>query len=127
MITASVVTVFDPAKDKEVFDESDWLEPGKLTAVYDKSKVMAERLAWKFHSELPEADRFEMITIHPGFIIGPVLIKTPFTSEEIINKLMMGKFPGLPKIYMAVVDVRDVALAHLRALDCTANQRYIVT
>jgi len=104
VITASVVTIFDPAKDKEVFDESDWLSPGKNTAVYDTSKVMAEKAAWDFQSKLTE-DKFDLVTIHPGFIIGPVLIKTPFTSEEILYKMMMGKFPGIPKINMAIVDV----------------------
>lgn len=103
-----MVTIFDPAKDKKLFDESDWLEPGKNTSVYDKSKVMAEKAAWDYYNKLGE-DKFEMVTIHPGFILGPVLIKTPFTSEEIIYKLMMGKFPGLPKINMAVVDVWNVA------------------
>ena len=118
VITSSFLTIFDPAKNIEVFDETDWLDPGKKTAVYNKSKVMAEKLAWDFQSKLPAAERFEIVTLHPSLIFGPVLIKTPFTSEEIIYKLMMGKFPGIPKINVALVDVRDVAIAHLRALDC---------
>ena len=40
---------------------------------------------------------------------------------------MMGKFPGLPKMYMSLVDVRDVALAHLRALTGPANKRYALS
>lgn len=66
---------------------------------------MAEKLAWDFHAKLPASDRFDLVTIHPGFILGPVLIKTPFQSEEIIYKMMMGKFPGIPNIMMPVVDV----------------------
>jgi len=127
VITSSVVAIFDPAKcdTQESFSEKDWLEPNKKTPPYDKSKVMAERAAWDYQSKLPKDEQFEIVTINPGFIVGPVLVKSPFTSEEIINKLMMGKFPGLPNIYMAMVDVRTTAIAHLKALtEAPANKRY---
>lgn len=87
---------------------------------------MAEKLAWDFHSKLPEFERFELVTINPGLILGPVLIKAPFESGEIIYKMMMGKFPGVANIMLPVVDVRDVALSHLRAVDCKPNVRILV-
>jgi len=67
--------------------------------------MLAEKAAWDYQAKLPENEKFEIVTINPGFILGPVLVKSPFTSEEIIRKFMLGKFPGIPKIHMAVVDV----------------------
>jgi len=54
VITSSIVAVFDPAKDKEVFDESDFLEINKNTPPYDKSKLLAEKTAWDFQAKLPK-------------------------------------------------------------------------
>ena len=56
------------------------------------------------------------MTINPSLILGPSFIQTDFTSGSILKKMLMGAFPALPKILMPIVDVRDVALAHLNAL-----------
>lgn len=45
------------------------------TTAYPKSKAMAEKEVWDFHSKLPEDDRFDVVTINPGFIQGPILSK----------------------------------------------------
>ena len=128
VITSSVVAVFDPerATTQDIFNESDWLNITKKTPPYDKSKFLAEKAAWDYQAKLPENEKFDIVTINPGFIIGPVLVKSPFTSEEIIWKFMLGKFPGLPKMNMALVDVRSCAVAHLKALTCTPNKWFLL-
>jgi len=54
-----------------------------------------------------------LVTINPGLIIGPNLNSAQFSSGDVINKFMLGEFPGIPDMSMALVDVRDVAQAHL--------------
>ena len=80
-----------------------------------KSKTLAEKAAWDFVATLDKGDKFELVTINPGFIVGPNLNSAHFSSGDMIKQIMMGEMPGLPKIQMPVVDVRDCATAHLEA------------
>jgi nucleoside-diphosphate-sugar epimerase len=68
------------------------------------------------------------VVINPAFILGPSLITTDFTSGQVIKLIMTGKYPGMPKIQMPIVDVRDTAFAHLQAVKVAAakNQRFIL-
>ena len=90
---------------------------------------MAEKTAWDFVKELPEDEKFEIVTINPSWIIGPVLCGRGFASEKLVIDLVNGKHPGMPKVKMGVVDVREVALAHLKAVQVegAANQRFILS
>jgi nucleoside-diphosphate-sugar epimerase len=54
--------------------------------------------------------------INPAFVAGPALDATIGTSLELIKEIMAGPYPALPKASYPVVDVRDVARAHVRAL-----------
>lgn len=77
---------------------------------------MAEKAAWDFIEKLPEDEKFELVTINPSLILGPTFVTADFTSGVIIEKIMSGKLPGVPKIMIPVVDVRECALAHLNGL-----------
>lgn len=82
---------------------------------------MAERAAWEFMEGLPESERFGLTTVNPGFITGPSLINGGFASAEIMNMFMSNNFPGgVPQVQMPIVDVRDVALAHV---NCIKNEQ----
>ena len=94
--------------------EKDWSDATKIEG-YMKSKTLAEQAVWSFHEK--NKDKMEIATINPTFIIGPFLSKNVFTSADIIQQLLTGKMPGIPKLLMGVVDVRDVARAHLLALE----------
>jgi dihydroflavonol-4-reductase len=61
--------------------------------------------------------------------MGPSLVDSDFTSGQIIKKLMDGVYPGMPKIMMPVVDVRDCAFAHLQGLKVeeARNKRFILS
>jgi nucleoside-diphosphate-sugar epimerase len=104
-----------PENSKATYDESDWSDL-KACPTYEKSKTLAEQAAWDYQRSLPEGDRFELVTINPSLILGPALIASDFTSGALIQKIMSGAFPGMPKVQFPLVDVRDVALAHLRAI-----------
>lgn len=83
---------------------------------------MAENAAWKFAKE----NGLDMVVMNPGFIIGPLLQPTLNFSVEIVVDIMNGKNPFNSRHYK-FVDVRDVALAHVKALQTpSANGRYIM-
>ena len=59
--------------------------------------------------------------------MGPSLHKTEFTSMEIVKKLLERQMPLLPNVVFPTCDVRDVALAHIRAMteaDAVNHRRY---
>jgi dihydroflavonol-4-reductase len=98
---------------KAPFDETSWtVVNGDLTA-YVKSKALAERAAWDFISS--EGRGLELSVVNPAGIFGPILAPDSSSSIELIKRLMNG-MPGAPRIYFGVVDVRDVADLHLRAM-----------
>lgn len=111
------------------FDETDWSDlSGKSGEVwpYQKSKTLAERAAWDFIAK--EGRGLELSAINPVAVFGPAL--GPDTSHSIgIIKRMMDGQPGCPKINTCVVDVRDVADLHLRAMTNPAanGERFLAT
>jgi len=110
VITSSCAAVFvkNPLNFNPVMTEDDWSEP-EFCKAYEKSKTLAEKAAWEYLNSLPQEEKFELVTINPVLILGPSLVNTDFTSGLIIKKLMDGKYPGMPKIMMPIVDVRDCA------------------
>jgi nucleoside-diphosphate-sugar epimerase len=97
------------------FSESNWTDlSGNDVAPYTKSKTIAERAAWDFIAR--EGGTLELSVVNPVAVFGPVLGPDFSTSILLIQRLMDGGMPGLPKLYFGVVDVRDVADMHLRAM-----------
>lgn len=129
VMTSSVAAVLygHPRDGSRVFDEADWSKLTDDVGAYEKSKTIAERAAWDFVQAQPEAERLELVTINPGLVLGPVLDEDYGTSGEVVRKLMKRDFPACPDVGWAVVDVRDVADAHLAALRApdAAGKRFI--
>lgn len=97
------------------FEETDWTDPsGTDVRPYIKSKTLAERAAWDFMGR--EGGKLELSVINPVGIFGPILGPDLSSSIEIVRRLLDGSIGGCPKIYFGVVDVRDVADLHLRAM-----------
>ncbi len=89
---------------------------------YIRSKVAAEEALWDFVGV--EAPDMEVSTIHPGAILGPPLgLDTAGTSVSTIKGMITGSVPGIPPISVPMVDVRDVALAHVAALESKVANR----
>jgi len=97
------------------FTESDWtnVDGDGLTA-YAKSKTLAERAAWSFMGR--EGGDMELAVVNPVGVFGPALGADFSTSIEFIKRMLDGALPGLPRITFGVVDVRDVADLHLKAM-----------
>ena len=94
---------------------------------YIRSKVAAEEALWDF--VVAEAPDMSVSTIHPGAILGPPLgSDTAGTSVSTIKGMITGSVPGIPPISVPMVDVRDVALAHVAAMESTGvnGQRFAV-
>nr|WP_272210255.1 NAD-dependent epimerase/dehydratase family protein [Marinicella sp. W31]MDC2876123.1 NAD-dependent epimerase/dehydratase family protein [Marinicella sp. W31] len=111
---------------REAFTEADWsnLDAPDVSA-YIKSKILAERAAWKF-TEM-EGKAAELSVINPTGIFGPVLGSDYASSISLIDAMLEGRMPFAPRIFFGVVDVRDVAALHLLAMNApeAAGQRFI--
>ena len=112
VLTSSIAAVMFGNEGK-VTGPDDWSVEEKCTA-YPKSKTKAERAAWDLWKK--SEGKIELATVNPGFILGPVYTSGGGTSEEIIRDFLKGKVPFVPKVMTALVDVRDVAECHLKAM-----------
>jgi nucleoside-diphosphate-sugar epimerase len=120
VLTSSAAAIYGDAVDirnteSGIFTEKHWnTTSSAIHQPYSYSKTLAEKEAWKIAAEHPE---IELNVINPGFVLGPSITQRKDSiSISIIDQLISGKFrTGVPKGMHAVVDVRDVAKAHLLA------------
>jgi nucleoside-diphosphate-sugar epimerase len=97
------------------FNETNWSNTtGTDVTAYVKSKTLAERAAWDFIAK--EGGSLELSVVNPVAVFGPVLGPDYSTSILLIQRLMSGTVPGSPRLSFGVVDVRDVADLHIRAM-----------
>lgn len=97
------------------FDESRWTDLASPDVQpYVKSKTIAERAAWDFIAR--EGGRLELSVVNPVAVFGPVLGADYSTSIILVQRLLDGAMPGCPRISFGVIDVRDVADLHVRAM-----------
>jgi nucleoside-diphosphate-sugar epimerase len=96
------------------FTEKDWSNLNSDVAAYPKSKTLAERAAWDFIAR--EGAPLELSVINPVAVLGPLLGPDYSTSILLVQRLMDGAMPGCPRLNFGLVDVRDVADLHLRAM-----------
>jgi dihydroflavonol-4-reductase len=123
VFTSSVDAIrHGPAGADRVWTEADWSDVDRC-APYPKSKVYAERAAWEFARD----QSLELVTICPGLVLGPVPYPQRTASIEVIRLLLARKLPAVPRLGFAVVDVRDIAVAHRLAMEIpeAAGNRYI--
>jgi nucleoside-diphosphate-sugar epimerase len=116
VVTSSFAAIGYGHKDQTTpFTEKDWTDPnGDDVTPYVKSKTLAERAAWDFVAK--EGGDLELSVVNPVGVFGPVLGPDYASSILIVQRMMDGAMPGAPKLYFGVVDVRDVADLHLRAI-----------
>ncbi|MBL8538104.1 MAG: aldehyde reductase [Hyphomonadaceae bacterium] len=97
------------------YTEADWTDPnGDDVRAYVKSKTLAERAAWDFIAR--EGGTLELSVVNPVGVFGPVLGADYSTSILLVQRLMDGAMPGCPRMSFGLVDVRDVADLHIRAM-----------
>ena len=128
VMTSSIAAITQGHEDKEI-DESFWSVIDENTLPYIKSKTYAEKAMWDYMNQIEKTKKIEVCTINPSFVFGPSLTYDMGASNLLIRALLVGKLPALAKIQFNVVNVHDVAKAHVLALksDSAAGQRFIVS
>jgi len=128
VMTSSVAAIaYGHGPGEHHFTEDDWTRletPG--IPPYVQSKAVAERAArdWVAH----EGGGLEFCTINPSVVLGPVASADYSASVGIVQRMLKGTVPALPNIGFGIVDVRDVAELHWRALSTPqsmADERFI--
>lgn len=112
-----------PEKSR-VFTEADWSDVDAGIPPYQKSKTLAEKAAWQF---VAEHGGIELAVVNPVGVFGPVLGADYSPSLGLVQRMLEGELPALPKFAMGYVDVRDVADLHLRAMTdpAAAGERFL--
>jgi len=126
VMTSAAATARPPLGSGRTSDETVWADPDDPQFdAYRRSKILAERAAWDFMRDHGGTTQFA--TVLPGAVFGPVLTRDQPGSVSIIQGLLNGRPPGVPRLGLAVVDVRDLADLHLRAMTApeAAGQRFI--
>ncbi|MFW6019412.1 MAG: SDR family oxidoreductase [Bacteroidales bacterium] len=132
VLTSSVAAIHGDNADiqdikEDKFNEDHWNSSSSEThQAYSYSKAEAEKTAWQIANE---QQRWKLAVINPGFVIGPSLTKRKdSTSINFMISFLTGEFKlGVPELYFGIVDVRDVARAHVNAaLNENAEGRYIM-
>ena len=132
VLTSSVVAIYGDNADIAtapggVFTEKEWnVTSSAKHQPYAYSKTIAEKEAWAIATE---QEQWDLLTINPGWILGPSVSKRKDSMS--INTMIQfgnGTFrTGVPKLHNGIVDVRDVASAHIKAgYTPEASGRHIV-
>lgn len=97
------------------FDETSWTDATAAgLSAYVRSKTLAERAAWDFMAR--EGGDLELAVVNPVAVFGPVLGPDYAASIVLVQRLLAGTVPGCPRLQFGLVDVRDVAQLHVRAM-----------
>jgi dihydroflavonol-4-reductase len=129
VMTSSVAAIaYGRGRGVHTFTEADWTPadyPGATP--YIRSKAIAERAARDWMAK--EGGAMEHCTVNPSVVLGPVWSKDYSASIAVVKKLLDGSLRGCPDVGFGVVDVRDVADLHVRALKAPgmAGERFIAS
>ena len=125
VVTSSVAAVTDAPDPSRAVTEADWNTSSTLTRnPYFLSKTLAERAAWAFMDHASPA--FDLVVVNPFFVIGPSLSPALNESNKVLVDMLTGRFPAIVDLTWGFVDVRDVAHAHVRAMEVPgAAGRYL--
>jgi nucleoside-diphosphate-sugar epimerase len=127
VLTSSFAAIgYGPAPAGKVFTEADWTDPNyDGISAYVKSKTLAELAAWEYVNG--DGAGLELSVVNPVGVLGPVLGKDVSTSIQLVSRLLDGSVPGAPKLTFNIVDVRDIADLHIRAMTSShaAGERFL--
>ena len=127
VMTSSVAAASPPALGGDTLtDETQWtdVEAPKVSA-YSKSKTLAERAAWELIGSAGGATT--LAVVNPALVVAPPLDNDLNGSVQVVERLLTGRMPGLPRLGWNIVDARDVADLHIRAMTApeAAGERFI--
>ncbi|VDP12082.1 unnamed protein product [Onchocerca flexuosa] len=116
VLTSSCCAINEGHEDMtRTFDENDWSNIDSTNINnYIKSKTLAEKAAWDFVDK--EDVKFKLTVINPALVVGPLLHNERGTSIDVIRRFLNNEVPAVPVVQFGLVDVRDVAKAHIHAM-----------
>ena len=133
VMTSSVAAIaYGCGRGVHHFTEADWTDPSRPGITpYIQSKTIAERAArdWVAREGRADSAALEFCTINPSVVLGPVWSRDYSASVVVVKKLLDGSMAACPDIGFGVVDVRDVADLHVRALNAPGmgGERFIAS
>jgi nucleoside-diphosphate-sugar epimerase len=140
VITSSFAAIVSTDGHPDVYSESLWNQVTYEEGIEDRaktyraSKTLAERAAWSFMEE--EKPGFSLATLCPPYVFGPPIHAPESqaalnTSNAYFAMLMHGGWKQQlpPTGTWLWVDVRDIALAHVRAMEVpeAGGKRFFIT
>lgn len=116
VMTSSFAAIGYGHEQLPLFTEDHWsvLDGKASVPAYHKSKTLAEKAAWEFWRQ--ESDNLEFAVINPTGVFGPIINPDLSSSIQIIKNMINGNMPRCPQISFGVIDVRDLADLHIRAM-----------
>ncbi len=127
LTSSSVAVMYTGARPAgHVYSEADWTDTTRADITpYIASKTLAEQAAWDYVAATPNAP--QLAAINPAFVQGPALDPDLSTSLEVQRLMGKGAYPAAPRVEFPVVDVRDVAGLHVKAMTHprAAGERFI--
>ncbi|MGI9580235.1 SDR family oxidoreductase [Chryseobacterium sp. RRHN12] len=129
VLTSSFAAVgYSINNENHIFTEEDWTDPNAELPAYIKSKTIAEQSAWEFIEK--QGNGLELSVINPVGIFGPVIGGITSASLDVaVSGILKGNLEYTPTFTMGVVDVRDVADIHIKAMlhPQADGERFIAT
>ncbi|MEF9479140.1 aldehyde reductase [Chryseobacterium sp. 1B4] len=129
VLTSSFAAVgYSINNENHIFTEEDWTDPNAELLAYIKSKTIAEQSAWEFIEK--QGNGLELSVINPVGIFGPVIGGITSASLDVaVSGILKGNLEYTPTFTMGVVDVRDVADIHIKAMlhPQADGERFIAT
>ena len=127
VVMTSAATVATPpmSSPDRISDETVWFDPREDVDAYRHSKRLAERGAWGFMKSYRGSTT--LTTVLPGAVFGPILTVDDTSSTQVIGRLLQGRVPANPRLGLEIVDVRDLADLHIRAMTSpnAAGERFL--
>lgn len=126
MTSAAAVATPPLRHGDSLSDETVWFNSSERDVdAYRQSKRLAETAAWEFARANDSAG--SLTTILPGAVFGPVLTVGKPGSVQVIARLLQGRVPANPRLGFEVIDVRDLADLHIRAMTSAeaAGERFL--
>jgi nucleoside-diphosphate-sugar epimerase len=130
VLTSSIAAVVGGRRQRgHTYSEADWNRGATVKhSPYPLSKTLAEEAAWKISEVIARQRPFKMIALNPVVVLGPIYTRAHArSSPAFVRTFLLRKTPACPPLHFNLVDVRDVAAAHVEAIEREgAEGRYIL-
>lgn len=118
--TGSLTTVGPPSEPGRLADERDFYTPGSSNSPYYEVKFAMEQMALQ-----AAAEGLPLVALLPTAVFGPGDVKP--TTGQVLLEVAKGRVPVYLDAVINVVDGRDVAAAHVAAVERgLIGERYII-